>query len=1126
MKTYFRPLLSIFSFCLFLFSAVSLVHAEDIDIFIGDSGGADYPNVLIVIDNSSNWGANNQGWPKDPAAPTGCGEDCNSKQGYYELKSIRNVLSTLPRNLAGDIEANVGLMMFNNSTASRDGGYIRSAIKKMTTGNRDALIKQIDEIIANFNKETSGASLQYTAALFDAFKYFGGYTDVVHATKNSPPSASPTFETIAIFDQSFWGSNNADGSKPDFGDAYNGSLYKSPVQTTCGKNYIIFIGNGFPASESSNADLRNVVKYLNDAGNPLSTITEFPIANYSCSGSWTDVGTCSSSFDACEKVKPGDSPSALYQCARSSQCNGNERIVQQCTSVTASFTTPSAQSSNRFADEFTDFLFKTDVSATAGKQNVFTYAIDVFKDQPDLNQTALLRNMAKYGGGQYYTANNEGAIVDALKEAFAEITSVNSTFASASLPVNATNRTQNENQVFIAMFRPDPAVKPRWFGNLKRYQLVNDAGIIELGDAFGSLAVNNQTGFIKDCAISFWTTDSGDYWKDYTISPSPVSACATLTGSEYSDSPDGPRVESGAVAEVIRKGNQPTGTTDWKVRRTVYGTGSIVSTSLKLLDELSVLSDSAPNLEDWVLGYDVGSDKSSGYNKENAIGDKETRASIHGDVVHSRPLPVNYGAGNVVVYYGANDGMLRAVDATTGKEKWVFLPYEFSARMQRLQDNEPKISFPHVSTSIIPTPKPKDYFWDGTMGVYQNADNSNVVIYPTMRRGGRMIYALNVTDSDKPEIKWKIGCPNLANDDDCIGDGDYKLFGQTWSTPNVAFIKEYSKTTPVLVVGGGYDKCEDINAFPSAVCAEKGRGVYIINAESGALIKKFDTDSSVAADVALIDVDNDSYVDFAYAVDTRGNIYRINFMDATTNTALASDAWTKTKVAYTNGGGRKFLYPPALLQASGGKVYLAIGSGDRERPLMEDYPFAGVTNRFYVFLDDTKSTSTNNLDDSSTMFNNTAVTGCSADRLLPDSTQKGWFMNLDQNGKGEQAVGSAVIVGGLVTFSTNRPVPATDGSCSTALGEARGYWVNLFNASGAIGVSGSCDGSRSSIFVGGGLPPSPVLGTVPIDGKPTTVVIGAPQKQGGASSQYSPQQVKPLIKSKRKMKYWKSSGDK
>lgn len=1126
MKTYFRPLILLLFYCLLMLATVMRTHAEDIDIFVGDSGGADYPNILIVIDNSANWASNNQGWPADTAPPVPCGSACN-KQGYYELKSIRNVLSTLPTNTAGEIEANVGLMMFNNTTASRDGGYLRSAIKKMTSANRDALISEIDEIIMNFNNESAGSSLQYSAALFDAFKYFGGYTDVVHATKNQPPSTSPTFQTIPIFDQTFWGSNNADGSKPDFGNAYNGNLYKSPTQTTCGKNYIIFIGNGLPASESSNPDLRNVVKYLNDAANPVSTITEFPVASYSCSSSasWTNVGTCQDE-SLCAASKPTDSASILYQCASTKSCSGKNRVLQQCTSVTATFSTPSNNAANRFADEFTDFLFKTDVSATPGKQNVFTYTIDVFKDQPDLNQTALLRNMAKYGGGAYYTANNEGAIINALKEAFAEITSVNSTFASASLPVNATNRTQNENQVFIAMFRPDPAAKPRWFGNLKRYQLINDAGSIELGDRFGSLAVNNQTGFIKDCAISFWTTDSGEYWKDYTINPNPVSACSTLTGTGYSDLPDGPRVESGAIAEVIRKGNQPNATADWKVNRTLYGTESVSSISLKLLKDLSILSENPPSLESWVLGYDVGSDKATGYNKENAKGDKETRASIHGDVVHSRPLPVNYGAGNVVVYYGTNDGMLRAVDAIDGKEKWAFLPYEFASRMQRLQDNEPKISFPHVATSITPTPKPKDYFWDGTMGVYQNADNSKVMIYPTMRRGGRMIYGLNVADSNKPEIRWKIGCPNLENDNECIGDADYKLFGQTWSTPNVAFIKGYSTTSPVLIVGGGYDKCEDVNAFPAGVCSTKGRGVYIINAESGSLIRRFETDSSVAADVSLIDVDNDSNVDFAYAVDTRGNVYRISFMDPATNTMLARDAWVSTKVAYTNGGGRKFLYPPALLQAPDSKIYLAIGSGDRERPLLADYPYNSVTNRFYVYLDDTKSALSYNLDDSSTMLNNTVVTGCNSERLLPDSSKRGWFMSLDQNGRGEQTVGSAVIVGGLVTFSTNRPVPASDGSCTTALGEARGYWVNLFNASGAIGVSGACDGTRSSVFVGGGLPPSPVLGTVPINGKPTTVVIGAPQKQGGASSQYSPQLVKPLIKSKRKMKYWKSSGDK
>ena len=39
-------------------------------------------------------------------------------------------------------------------------------------------------------------------------------------------------------------------------------------------------------------------------------------------------------------------------------------------------------------------------------------------------------------GGKYFAATNEQAILDALKKILAEIQSINSTFASASLPVN------------------------------------------------------------------------------------------------------------------------------------------------------------------------------------------------------------------------------------------------------------------------------------------------------------------------------------------------------------------------------------------------------------------------------------------------------------------------------------------------------------------------------------------------------------------------------------------------------------------------------------------------------------------------------------------------------------------
>lgn len=206
-------------------------------------------------------------------------------------------------------------------------------------------------------------------------------------------------------------------------------------------------------------------------------------------------------------------------------------------------------------------------------------------------------------------------------------------------------------------------------------------------------------------------------------------------------------------------------------------------------------------------------------------------------------------------------------------------------------------------------------------------------------------------------------------------------------------------------------------------------------------------------------------------------------------------------------------------------MYLAIGSGDREHPLQTQYPYTGVTNRFYVFLDDLATTTTYNLDDTASMNNYTSISTCTTAGVLPTSTMKGWFMDLNQYGQGEQTVSSAVIASGMATFNTNRPIPAATGSCGTVLGEARGYWVNLFNASGTIGVTGNCGGNRSTAFVGGGLPPSPVTGTVLIGGVPTSVIIGAPPRSGGVASPYNPGKLTPAISSKRKMKYWKSSGD-
>ncbi|HLA35901.1 MAG TPA: PilC/PilY family type IV pilus protein, partial [Rhodocyclaceae bacterium] len=824
-------------------------------------------------------------------------------------------------------------------------------------------------------------------------------------------------------------------------------------------------------------------------------------------------------------------------------------VVGSTGSASAATGTYSTASNMYMADEWTRFMHQADLnSAASGTQNVTTYTIDVYNKQQNAEHTALMMSMAMQGGGRYFAAKNQEMILDALKQIVAEIQSVNSTFASASLPVNATNRTQNANQVFIGMFRPDPNAAPRWFGNLKQYQVGLVNGVLDLVDKDGVAATNTQTGFIADCAASFWTSDAyyvddndvkRGYWENVidgatAISPTPKSNCITSGVVGYSDTPDGPTVEKGAVASVIRRGNNPPTTTTtptWAVNRTVYTrSGSSLTAFTTGSTGLS------SNLVDYTLGKDVnvvGSHLSEQTQTQfqAATASNTVRPSVHGDVVHSRPLPINYGSSSsVVVYYGANDGTLRAVDSSTGKELWAFIPPEFNSRLQRLMDNSPLVSYPNLSASITPTPTKKDYFFDGSIGLLQNADNSKVWIYPTQRRGGRMIYGMDVTTPNAPTIKWYQGCETNSTTSDVNCSSGFTGIGQTWSTPVAAYIKGYSTTTPVVIVGGGYDTCEDADTASPSCANPKGAVVYIINADTGESIRSFTTTRSVVADIALADIDGDRYVDYAYVADTGGNIYRINFLAGpdvagkSTTQALESSEWSLYRVAYTNGGGRKFLFNPGLLPYKGSSVYVAIASGDREHPLETNYPYASVQNRAYVYLDSMSAYNAAptacDLDSDTCSVDYTTPSTCDSAKVLPGGTPKAWRMALTQYGQGEQAVTSALIAGGMVTFSTNRPIPAASGSCGYALGEARGYWVNLLNASGAVGSSNAtCGGDRSATFAGGGLPPSPVLGVVPVDGTPMVVVIGAPPRDGSAASPVKPSRIKPAVSPTRTRKY-------
>lgn len=1116
--------------------------AEDIDLFVGSATTttAMRPNVLLIIDNSANWASASQHWPG------------GVKQGESELRALRTVVGEL-----GD-SVNVGLMLATEGTgntgAGGPGGYVRFGIRQMTAANKAGLQELIGDstcvdgsnsvngtpncILKNFNtdaEKVATSKTNYSALLFEVFKYFGGYTD---------PANSKTDTAGTPVDASHFGAIRYAGAPDAKSDPYafapdtQRTNYSTPINSanSCANNYVIFIGNGFPVNDTPAELLSGVNGSTSQLSMPQFTTvstTGLSVIGAACgtgNNNSQRLANCTANIpQSLKDANPADS----YTCTGTgvvdtATCPGtdNRKFDVQSSklviTVTPTGTSTTPGSDARYTDEWAKYLFTTDVSSAVGQQNVRTYTIDVFKDAQDSRQTALLYNMAKVGGGRYYQASSESAILNALREILVEIQAENSVFAAAALPVSATNRAQNENQVFFGMFRPDAQGLPRWFGNLKRYQVAkNDAGVLVLADKDGVDAVA-ATGFFKACSSSFWTSDTGTYWD---FSPTATGECTTASTSIYSDLPDGPLVEKGGAAGVLRKGNNPAATATYVVNRTMFtctsasscptatSPGMVSFTSSNVSASAIGAADSTEHTRiiNYTLGYDVGK-VGSVYGDENQNGlTTDTRASIHGDIVHARPVPVNYGGTTgVVAYYGTNDGTFRAVRTSDGVELWSFVAPEHHASLKRLVDNSPLINYPNLPSGISPTPTTKTYFFDGTAGLYQNADNTAVWIFPTMRRGGRMVYAFDVTNPVSPALKWRIGCPSLTDDTGCTSG--FSDIGQTWSVPSVARIKGYnSGSEPLIIIGGGYDGCEDSDVATPSCGGAKGRRVYIINANTGAHIASFETERSVPADIALIDRDFDGLVDHAYATDTGGNVYRIDFVNPSTGAQRASGEWAISKIAtVASGSSRKFLFPPSVLYAAG-KAYLAFGSGDRERPLIGNYPYVeNVVNRFYMFVDDFASSADPVNLDGSTLADNTAGSTC----ISPSSTLRGWRMDLAA-GRGEQTVTSSLISGGRIFFNTHRAMQAPANQCSADLGEARGYNVGLL-----------CADRYSVVYSGIGLAISPVQGTVTLpSGETVTFVLGG-ANDPNTTSPFPPGKITPTISQKRSRLYWYRHGDK
>ena len=245
------------------------------------------------------------------------------------------------------------------------------------------------------------------------------------------------------------------------------------------------------------------------------------------------------------------------------------------------------------------------------------------------------------------------------------------------------------------------------------------------------------------------------------------------------------------------------------------------------------------------------------------------RTSVLGDIVNSLPAyvgPVNdlrldrfgwtgastYQAHRTamssrreMVYVAANDGLLHAFDARTGEERFAYAPSGALAMMKTLTTTNYAHKFMHDGSAVV-----TEVYFGGAW---------RTILVGTQGRGGRTVYALDVTNPDAfaaNKVLWEYSHAEL---------------GQTIGNPVVARMNDGNWG---VVLGNGYNSSNERSVL------------FVLNIANGALLQHIDTRSGSStspnglAAAEGVDLDRDGDVDYFYAGDLLGNLWKFDLTDS------------------------------------------------------------------------------------------------------------------------------------------------------------------------------------------------------------------------------------------------------
>ncbi|HOJ52414.1 MAG TPA: PilC/PilY family type IV pilus protein [Syntrophales bacterium] len=692
--------------------------------------------------------------------------------------------------------------------------------------------------------------------------------------------------------------------------------------------------------------------------------------------------------------------------------------------------------------------------------------------------------------GYAFIAANASELAEALKAAMTIIRQANYSFSQASVQ---SSRTADENNLYEGSFEPVES-DPFWRGHLKKYQINSDGTVgAVLWDAGEILAATNAAN------RRIWTYKAGSL-VDFTTANITPADLGITTGTETEKE----AARNGVVGYIRGESAFNPETGGWKLGDVFRSTPITVGTPSAYFEDTR---------------------------------DCQNRFTEH-RANHVRTSANGYR----LIVAGANDGQFHAFRTGNGSEAWSFVPPNLLTKLKLMTHQSHPTSLIHQY--FVDGPVTVADYWtgqdDGTCGSAcafhgncKAADSWRTILTFALGRGATGYawssspscdsgiaatyssgtpyfcgyYAFNMNDSLNPSFLW-VG-PTFSDASTAASLGPY--LGDPWSKMMVGRVKVWDggeeKEKWVGFIGAGYNAGD---CAGGGGCDTRGKGFFVIDLNDGKILWSYtrlnnsNMNYSLPATPAIVDTDNDGFIDTVYIGDLGGNMWRFK---------LCRSADIYNKCTYTNWSGgmlfdsstgniRPIYTSAAVARDTSGNLWVYWGTGDKTDPTAPN-----AQEHFYG-IKDLDRTSTYRLSDIDNITSPTQT-------YNPNSTDKVGY-RLQLTGQGEKILSDPTVFGGVVYFTTFTPASGND-PCEQA-GTASLYGINYVTGGAALTTA---SGTARSMVIGTGIPSAPVVSLKPGGGSTPDIYVTT---SGGTGISASTQRVNitpPGAANKTNMLYWR-----